>query len=91
MPIDATTGRIVGGVQAIPQPANDELTLVLQRPTQSVKVQLVDVSGVTVLERSWQGQSTKAILLDVAQLGPGAYGCLITTDYGTVTTVCIVR
>ena len=91
VPIDATTGRIVGGVQAIPQPANDELTLVLQRPTQSVKVQLVDVSGVTVLERSWQGQSTKAILLDVAQLGPGAYGCLITTDYGTVTTVCIVR
>ncbi len=91
VPIDATTGRIVGGVQAVPQPADDGLTLVLDRPTQSMTVQLVDVSGIIVLERAWQGQSTRAILLDVAELRPGAYGCRITTDYGTVNTVCVVR
>ncbi|MBC8125396.1 MAG: IgGFc-binding protein [Candidatus Kapabacteria bacterium] len=91
VPIDATTGRIVGGVQAIPQPAENDLTLVLDRPTQSVTVHIIDVSGVTVLERSWQGESTRAILLNIAELRPGAYGCRITTDYGTVHTVCVVR
>jgi len=90
-PVESTTQRILGGVVAIPQPARENVTLVLERSTSAATVRLVDVSGVTVLERSWSGEPTMAIILDVTGLRPGAYGCRITTDSAILSTMCIIR
>lgn len=91
VPIETQTHRIQNGVIAVPQPAGENVTLVLERSTSSATVRLVNVSGVTVLERSWRGEPTNAIALDVSGLGPGVYGCVITTDSGIMSTVCLIR
>ncbi|MCX6140742.1 MAG: IgGFc-binding protein [Candidatus Kapabacteria bacterium] len=91
VPVNATSESIIGSVIAIPLPADNVVTLVMDRPTEAVTVSLIDVSGVTVLERSWRGAATAAILLDVAGVRPGAYGCHVQTEKGLFSTVCIVR
>lgn len=91
VPVQATSESVLGSAMAIPLPADNMVTLVLDRPTRAVTVTLIDVSGVTVLERSWSGDPTTAIMLDVSGVRPGAYGCHIQTDSGLLGTVCIIR
>ncbi|MBK6291096.1 MAG: IgGFc-binding protein [Ignavibacteria bacterium] len=91
VPVDATTTTLIGGVTVVPQPANEWITLVLSQPAETVEVRLVDISGMTVLQRTWHGAATEAVLLDVAGVPPGAYGCHVITPNGVANTVCVIR
>lgn len=91
VPVEASTTHIIGGVTVLPQPAQEWLTLVLERPTEAVDVSLVDLSGITVFHRTWRGTAAEAVVLDVAGLHPGAYGCRVITDHGIMNTVCVIR
>jgi hypothetical protein len=91
VPVETVTGRSGPRVQAVPQPASGTVTLVVDRPSSNVQVKFVDVSGVTVLERTWFGEPASALLLDIDGVRPGAYGCIVTTEHGTSGVVCLIR
>ena len=66
-----------------PNPATDQLNLVLQGPSFSGKTGLYDLSG--RLLRNWELDRTGSMKLDVSEINPGTY-ILQTNNNGTVTT-----
>ena len=92
VPVGTRTQRRVGAIQVVPQPAVDRATIVLGEPARQVRVQLFDLHGVIILDRSLaDGSTTVAIDLALDEVPSGLYACLVTTENGTAQTVCIVR
>jgi hypothetical protein len=67
------------------------VTLVLPQTTEYATVRLVSLQGETVLQRSWRGQATTSLLLDVAEVAAGTYGLSVEFSSGTATSVVIIR
>ena len=70
-----------------PNPATDQLNLVLQGPSFSGKTGLYDLSG--RLLRIWELDRTGSMKLDVSEISSGTY-ILQTNNNGTVTTIKVI-
>lgn len=68
-----------GELGIIPQPATTEITLLLPAEVSQADVTLADVRGTTVLSTTYIGTTTDGLLLDVSNLAPGVYYCLVRT------------
>ncbi len=91
VPVELSVTRVNGQVVHYPQPAEETVTLVLPRTTEFATVRLVSLQGETVLQRSWRGQATTSLLLDVAEVAAGTYGLSVEFSSGTATSVVIIR
>lgn len=92
VPVGARTQRKLGALQIMPQPAGESLTIVLTEPSQQIRVQLIDLAGGVVLDRSIaEGSPSQAITMALEQVPTGLYACVVTTEHGVSQAVCIVR
>ncbi len=91
VPVELSVTRVNGQVVHYSQPAEETVTLVLPRTTEFATVRLVSLQGETVLQRSWRGQATTSLLLDVAEVAAGTYGLSVEFSSGTATSVVIIR
>ena len=68
------------------------MTIVLTEPSQQIRVQLVDLAGGVVLDRSIaEGSPSQAISMTLEQVPTGLYACSVTTEHGVTLAVCLVR
>ena len=92
VPVGARTQRKLGALQVMPQPAGEWVTIVLTEPSQQIRVQLVDLAGGVVLDRSIaEGSPSQAISMALEQVPTGLYACIVTTEHGVSQAVCLVR
>ncbi len=92
VPVGTRTQRTIGAIQVMPQPAGDRVTIVLGEPAQSVRMQLIDLAGGVVLDRSLrEGTAAQAFVVALDDVPTGLYACVVTTEHGVSRTVCIVR
>jgi hypothetical protein len=92
VPVGTRTQRKLGAIQIVPQPAGERATIVLAEPAQHIRVQLLDLAGAVLLDRSLS-ESTSAQAVDLAldEVPAGLYACVVTTEHGVSQTLCIVR
>jgi len=79
-----------GELGIVPQPAASELTLVLPREVTQADVVLLDIRGMTALNVSYSGATTDGLLLDVSNLAPGVYNCIIRTGESAFSQVLVI-
>lgn len=92
VPVGTRTQRKLTTLQVVPQPALERATIVLPEPAQQIRVQLLDVAGSLVLDRSLrEGGDAQAIEIALDGVPTGLYACVVTTEHGVFRTVCNVR
>lgn len=92
VPVGTRTQRKLAAILVVPQPAIDRATIVLPEPAQQIRVQLLDVAGGVVLDRSlYEGANTQAVEIALEGVPSGLYACVVTTEYGVFRTLCGIR
>jgi len=89
-PVDVSVSK-TGRLQTIPMPANETFTLVLGQSTSRLNVRVLDVAGNVVLQRRWEGATTRSFTIDIAQLPEGAYVVVAETASKIETGLLIVE
>lgn len=90
VPVTAIS-RKIGALVVTPQPAQDQAVIRFAQPVSSCIVQLIDITGNTVLDRQWSGDQTGALQLDLSNVPAGTYACVVRTDSARVVPLVVVR
>lgn len=80
-----------GELGLLPQPAASELTLVLPREVTQADVTFTDVRGTVALTMTYTGAQTDGLLLDVSNLAPGVYHCIVRTGESAFSQVLVIE
>lgn len=89
--VNIQTTKLPRPMVVMPQPADDQVTILLDQATTSASVQLVAVDGSTVLTESWQGTATRSLLLPLRHIASGMYVLVVHTPEGVSREPLIVR
>lgn len=79
-----------GELGLLPQPASSELTLVLPNEVTRADVVLTDIRGMAALTVTYAGTRTDGLLLDVSNLAPGVYHCIVRTGESAFSQVLVI-
>jgi hypothetical protein len=91
LPVMVTVDQLGGVPLLMPNPAQDEVTIVLPKETDQLRVRVVDVSGRIVIDRSWSGESSASFLVELRDIGTGTYGVILEQDHQTHRMMLVIQ
>ena len=80
IPVNVTVDKVKNEALYMPNPATDQVTVVLPREASALAVKIMDINGREVLTMQWSGAPSRSFLFDVSSVADGTYAVMLTYD-----------